>query len=205
MSHKSVEDWSLKIYTVSPLFEIQAFLTSYSSRIIYFEQFQDDEDNDDDRCVETLNSIFNFSAVFFFTWKAFDSDYSCIRRSEIRVLWSKSEPYGILTLSFVLQKIPFFQWNLNVHDENMTRENFSSRWILYFINSTLSLYLYLSLFHSLFFSLKHYNRSNYISPDARQVLTDCVKIGYKLILKMKFRLFWDDIYLSSNWPFLWFS
>lgn len=40
---------------------------------------------------------------------------------------------------------------------------------------------------------------------ARQVLTDCVKIGYKLILKMKFRLFWDDIYLSSNWPFLWFS
>ena len=56
----------MKIYTVSPLFEIQAFLTSYSSRIIYFEQFQDDEDNDDDRCVETLNSIFNFSAVFFF-------------------------------------------------------------------------------------------------------------------------------------------
>lgn len=119
MSHKSVEDWSLKIYTVSPLFEIQAFLTSYSSRIIYFEQFQGDEDNDDDRCVETLNSIFNFSAVFFFTWKAFDSDYSCIRRSEIRVLWSKSEPYGILTLSF-------FVWNS--HKRNFIAPRWSDFW-----------------------------------------------------------------------------
>ena len=58
----------------------------------------------------------------------------------------------------------------------------------YILSIQLSLSLYLSLFHSLFFSLKHYNRSNYISPDARQVLTDCVKIGYKLILKNEIQI-----------------